>query len=255
TPQTQRVTAVTVDYLDERDNYMQKSEYVEDSEGMKEHGYIHSKIAGIGITRRGEAHRLAWHKMLSFQLEKEIIEFKTGLQASYLRIDDVVEILDNNKVSKHSGGRIVRIVNSTTVELDIPTAALDASTTSLLLQRPIDSDENSETANSSEIIDRRESQYAEYRISAMNGFQVTFDSEIDSAIIKGSTWIINENTADKIKPKKYRIKNIKEIAQTQYQIVAIEYLEDKYEQIDSSTSARGGIYIEEREYYGHNITV
>ena len=44
TPETQRVTAVTVDYLDERDNYMQKSEYVEDSEGMKEHGYIHSKL-------------------------------------------------------------------------------------------------------------------------------------------------------------------------------------------------------------------
>jgi len=255
TPETQRVTAVTVDYLDERDNYMQKSEYVEDSEGMKEHGYIHSKIAGLGITRRGEAHRLAWHKMLSFQLEKEIIEFTTGLQASYLRIDDVVEILDNNKISKHSGGRIVRVINSTTIELDIPTAALNASTTSLLLQRPIDSDDDSETANSSQIIDRRESQYQEYTISAMNGFQVTFSSTIDSAIVKGSTWIINENTADKIKPKKYRIKDIKETSQTQYQIVAIEYLEDKYEQIDASTSARGGIYVEEREYYGHNITV
>jgi predicted phage tail protein len=255
TPQTQRVTAVTVDYLDERDNYMQKSEYVEDSEGMKEHGYIHSKIAGIGITRRGEAHRLAWHKMLSFQLEKEIIEFKTGLQASYLRIDDVVEILDNNKVSKHSGGRIVRIVNSTTIEIDIPTAALDGTTASLLLQKPMASDNDSDTASSADIIDRRASQYQEYTINSKNGFLVEFTAAIDSSIIKGSTWIINENTTDKIKPKKYRIKNIKEIAQTQYQIVAIEYLEDKYEQIDSSTSARGGIYIEEREYYGHNITV
>jgi len=255
TPETQRVTAVTVDYLDERDNYMQKSEYVEDSEGMKEHGYIHSKIAGLGVTRRGEAHRLAWHKMLSFQLEKEIIEFTTGLQASYLRIDDVVEILDNNKVSKHSGGRIVRIINSTTIELDIPTAALDASTTSLLLQRPIDSDDDSETTNSSQIIDRRESQYQEYTINSKNGFLVEFTDTIDSSITKGSTWIINENTVDKIKPKKYRIKDIKEASQTQYQIVAIEYLEDKYEQIDASTSARGGIYVEEREYYGHNITV
>lgn len=255
TPQTQRITAVTVDYLDERDNYMQKSEYVEDSEGMKEHGYIHSKIAGIGVTRRGEAHRLAWHKMLSFQLEKEIIEFKTGLQASYLRIDDVIEILDNNKVSKHSGGRIVRIVNSTTIEIDIPTAALDVTTTSLLLQKPMASDDNSDTTSSAGIIDRRTAQYQEYTINSKNGFLVEFDSAIDSSIVKGSTWIINENTTDKIKPKKYRIKDIKETSQTQYQIVAIEYLEDKYEQIDASTSARGGIYVEEREYYGHNITV
>ena len=107
------------------------------------------------------------------------------------------------------------------MELDIPTAALDASTTSLLLQRPIDSDDDSDTTDSSAIIDRRESQYQEYTISAMNGFQVTFSSTIDSAIVKGSTWIINENTADKIKPKKYRIKDIKEVAQTQYQIVAL----------------------------------
>lgn len=234
---------------------MQKSEYVEDSEGMKEHGYIHSKIAGIGITRRGEAHRLAWHKMLSFQLEKEIIEFKTGLQASYLRIDDVVEVLDNNKISKHSGGRIVRIVNSTTIEIDIPTAALDATTLSLLLQKPVSSDSNAQTTSSIDINNRRASQYQEYSISAKNGFQVTFNSQIDSSIVKGSTWIINENTTDKIKPKKYRVKDIKETSQNQYQIVGIEYLEDKYEQIDASSSAKGGIYIEEREYYGHNITV
>jgi hypothetical protein len=37
--------------------------------------------------------------------------------------------------------------------------------------------------------------------------------------------------------------------------MGIEYLQDKYDQIDSSTSSKDGIYVDEREYYGHTITL
>ena len=53
TPATARITAASVDYLDERDSYMLKTEYVEDSEGVKEHGYSHVKIAAIGGDEAG----------------------------------------------------------------------------------------------------------------------------------------------------------------------------------------------------------
>ena len=36
TPETDRITAATVDFVDERDNYMRKTEYVEDPEGVRE---------------------------------------------------------------------------------------------------------------------------------------------------------------------------------------------------------------------------
>jgi len=66
------------------------------------------------------------------------------------------------------------------------------------------------------------------------------------------TWIIKENTTDEIKPKKYKIKKITETANMIFKIVGLEYLEEKYDQIDSSADD-SGIYLEEREYYGHDI--
>ena len=213
TPETSRITAVTVDFLDERDNYMQKTEYVEDAEGVKEHGYKHVKIAGIGITRRGEAHRLAWHKILTRQLEKEIISFKTGFHGSYLKINDVIEVIDNNKISHHSGGRIIKIKSSNTIEIDIPTDAI-GNTNSFYIQvasqaaQPwsssvsynlddvvfdstgeyfklteilLNSTNNPEPAEDSDHWTKidivREKQFKEYSISSMNGFQVTLGNE------------------------------------------------------------------------------
>lgn len=254
TPETHRITAATIDYLDERDNYIQKSEYVEDSIGIREHGYSHVKVAGIGITRRGEAHRLAWHKILTRQLEQEIIQFKTGLSGSYLRIGDVVDVLDNNKVSSHSGGRIVNVISANVLELDIPASAL-SNVTKISVEVPIVSDDYSDTSDSSEINDRRSAQFKTYTISARNNFQVTLTENIDSAIKKGSSWIVAENNTDNIRPKKYRIKQVKEFSPMQFEFTATEYLEDKYENIDNSTSSKDGIYLEEREYYGHEIVV
>ena len=254
TPETSRITAATVDYLDERDNYMQKSEYVEDAQGLKEHGYSHIKIAGIGVTRRGEAHRIAWQKILSRQLEKEIIQFKTGLQASYLRIGDVFEVLDNNKVSKHSGGRIAKVLGARSVELDIPSSAL-SNVNDIYIQKSSESDEINQTTNSSETSDRRSAQFDEYSITARNGFIVNFNSDLDPTIKQGSTWVIKENDTDSIKPKKYKVKNIKEISNLNYEIIAVEHIEEKYEQIDSATGSTSGIDFDEREYYGHTIVV
>ena len=254
TPQTARITAATVDYLDERDNYMQKSEYVEDAQGLKEHGYSHVKIAGIGVTRRGEAHRIAWQKILTRQLEKEVIQFKTGLQASYLRIGDVFEVLDNNKVSKHSGGRIARVISSRSIELDIPSSAL-SNVTDVYIQKVAESDEIDDTTNSSETSDRRSAQFSEYRISSRNGFIINLSSDLDPSVKQGSAWIIKENATDSIKPKKYKVKNIKEISNLNYEIIGTEHLEEKYDQIDKTTGATSGIDFDEREYDGHPIVV
>jgi predicted phage tail protein len=242
TPATSRITAVTVDYLDERDNYMQKSEYVEDHQSLKDHGYSHIRIPGIGITRRGEAHRLAWHKILSRQLEKEIINFKTGLRASYLRIGDIIEVMDRNKSTKHSGGKITKVINTNTVSIDIPTAAL-SNVNYLYIDTPVESIDSEGS---------RTSQFTKYEINSTNGFEVTFSENIDPSIIVGSSWIIESNDIDKVSPKKYRIKEIKEISNLEYEITALEYLESKYYYIDESTSSKNGIFIEERSSQAGN---
>ena len=245
TPATSRITAVTVDYVDERDNYMQKSEYVEDQQSLKEHGYSHIRIAGIGITRRGEAHRLAWHKILSRQLEKEIINFKTGLRASYLRVGDVIEVMDKNKSKKHAGGKITKRINSNTVTIDIPAAALN-NVDYLYIDTPAQSDDTEGS---------RTSQFTKYEIATKLGFEVSFVENLNDSIQAGSSWIIESNDADKVSPKKYRIKEIKEASNLEYEITALEYLESKYYYIDESTSSNNGIFIEERSSQaGNEIT-
>lgn len=286
TPETDRLTAATVDFLDERDNYMRKTEYVEDAEGVREHGYKHVRIAGIGITRRGEAHRLAWHKILTKQMEKEIIVFNTGIRASYLRIGDVIEVMDNNKVSEHSGGRIVKIISSNTIELDIPVAAL-GNASSLYIESPVqvydewqadstfpldttviylghfyknitgsngDTPPDEDSTNWDNVETVRQKQFKEYAIASKNNFNVTLTTSIDTAINEGFTWIIKENDQDKSRPKQYKIKQVKEISALNYEVVASEHFEDKYTQIDNSTGSEDGIEFQSREYYGPPIS-
>ena len=253
-PKTTRITACSVDYVDERDNYMKKTEYVEDPEGVTKYGYSHVSIPGLGVTRRGEAHRLAWHKILTRQIENEIITFKAGLETSYLRIGDVVQVVDNKKISKHSGGKISKVISSTSVELDIP-ASLLSTVTSIYIEVPVKSDDISDTSDSVEIASRRALQYKEYTINARNGFELTLTSPLDSSIKAGFNWIIKDNAADKIKPKEYKIENLKEVSELTYEVTALEYVREKFDDIDASTSSKDGINLDEREYYGHTIIV
>jgi len=269
TPVTSRITAVTVDYLDERDNYMRKSEYVEDVRYIAEHGYSHIKIPGIGITRKGEAHRLAWQKILTQQLEREIIEFKAGLQASYLKIGDVIDITDNNKNHKHYGGSVMEVIDSKNIKIDIPTTAIN-DVNSIKLSFP-NSQHATWTSNKSYIVDDKvfdpidfslyicvnsvnsstepsrdinnwslftssqEPQYQEYTIDTTNGFQITFIEDIDSNIKAGCSWL--SSLSGSISPSKpYRIKSITESEELIFNIIAVEYVAEKYEFVDQASS-------------------
>jgi predicted phage tail protein len=253
-PKTDRITACSVDFVDERDNYMKKTEYVEDPEGVSKYGYSHSNIEGHGITRRGEAHRLAWHKILTRQIENEIITFKTGIEASYLKIGDVVQVVDNKKISSHSGGKITKVVSGTKIEIDIPASFL-VDVTEIFVEVPVQSDDIGDTSDSSEISNRRVAQYKEYTINGRSGFELTLGSSLDSSIEAGSNWIIKNNATDKIKPKEYKIEILKEVSELSYEITALEYVREKFADIDASTSLRDGTNLEEREYYGHTVIV
>ena len=253
TPQSSRYTACTVAYVDERDNYRPKVEYVEDIAGIKKYGYKKIEIAGIGVTRKGEAHRLAWQNILSHQMESEVVQFQAGLEASYLRPGDVIQIVDNHKIEKRSGGRISKIKSSNTIEIDMPVSILPAAGSYLILEKPTSSDDPSDILNSSEIANRRSPQYVEYEIQSKTGFEVVFTSNLDPAIVAGYNWIIKENSADKIKPKYYKIESMSEVSTLSFDIQASEYFDEKYEFVDASTSSRNGINITERAYSGHSI--
>ena len=269
TPKTQRITACTVDYVDERDNYIPKSEYVEDNEGVDKYGYSHIRVTGFGVTRKGEAYRLAWQKILSKQIEKELIQFQTGLQGSYLKVGDVINVIDNNKLTKYSGGKITKaqVRTDRTVTPD-PNGGADIITTTQFLQLTLDipseilrnvdsikiqtfreSEDFNDIESENEIDNRSTVQFNRYRVFNFNGFNVdvvrintTNDNDMpgwnpnNANIDAGFTWIVDENIEDKIKAKQYRIKSIKELDNLQYQIIGIDYVAEKYEQTNRLTA-------------------
>lgn len=244
-PQTNRVTAATVDYLDERDNYMQKTEYVEDEAGIREHGYRHAKIAGIGITRKGEANRLATSKIMSNKIETEVISFTVGLHGGYLRIGDVIEVMDNNKVSQHSGGRIASRINDFTIEIDIPTDAITGAT-KIYIQNYAESTESTDSNDGN-----RPSQFSEYDISSMNDFEVTVAESLHESVKNSYVWMVkdyDDANNDPIKSSQYRIKEIIETENSQYKVTALLYDAKKYNYIDGVTYAS-----EDDEYEGHDV--
>lgn len=257
TPKTQRITACTVDYVDERDNYISKSEYVEDPKGVAEHGYSHIRVAGFGVTRKGEANRIAWQKILTKQMEKELVEFNAGIEASYLRVGDVIEVMDNNKSSLHAGGRIARIIANNQIELDIPSDVLN-NVNRIKIRRSLESDEfndNEESTNpsSGNTENRRSQQWSLHTITSRNGFNVTITPNLDNTVTAGFVWVIEDDTVAEVRPKQYRIKSIKEVSPLKYTITAIDYVAEKYERINNSASSRDAGGEEITEYYGPDL--
>jgi predicted phage tail protein len=216
TPKTSRVSACTVDYLDERDFYTLKSEYFEDHQSIAEYGYIHIKIPGNGITRKGEALRLAKHKVYSKQLEKEIIEFTCGLTGSYLKIGDVIEVADNNRNLSRFTGSIANVdASSNTIDLDIPTSLLPTGTA-----LKVQSGTNIKNLN----------------ITSKNNFSVTVQESV-STISPGDTWSIpgqfDSDESSTASLRQYRVSSIKESGRLKFTIVALEYVDEKYAMVES----------------------
>ena len=225
TPKTERLSACTVDYLDERDEYRLKSEYFEDNESISEVGYVHVKLAGISITRKGEALRLARSKVLTTHMQKEIIQFETGLPASYLRIGDVINVIDNNKLPKQSSGKILKISsNRKTIEIDIPVSTLPSGLKSLSIQCLTDE---------GEMADDRSPQFENHEVQSTSSvFSINLKNAIDSSIRPGFTWMIKEVNNSEIAPMQYQIKNLKEINGLKFEVIAIEYNPDKFDLIE-----------------------
>jgi len=252
TPQTSRITACTVDYLDERDGYIMKSEYYEDIEGIKEHGYSAIKIAGIAITRKGEANRLAMSKVHSRQLEKEVINFSTSLQGSYLRIGDIIEVADNNKMSHQCGGRIMKVDenNRKKIYIDIPVKALPPEINTFYIQDirdsftpDTDSDEEPEHTK----------QYSSFQVLEREGFVLTLDKAVSSNVRGGFVWLVKQGKDDQdsnIGGKQFKVKSIKEVKSgSEYEIMALEHSKIKYEIIDGGAT----VELDDAEYNEHQV--
>jgi len=258
---TTRFTSVIIRYNDEHDNFKPKVEYIEDPASIRKYGYLEKKLVGLGVTSRSQAYRLGKWFLFTNQLETDLVQFKTGIEATYLRPGDVVKVQDSLKTTKRYGGRIKAVATSDfqlTLDKGIKenivgqkiTLIVPRDSTSVT-QLSIDAQEKLKKRDiggmsQAEIDETRAPQIQEFTITAIGpsepgegGVQndlITVQASGDfNSVGVGTIWSIqNLSTKYEIKEVEYRILSVVEQTAGGYTVTAMMYAGSKFGAIDES---------------------
>jgi predicted phage tail protein len=105
-----RHNMVKVTYNNPDNFHKQTIEYVQDAELLAKEGSFPQikNITAFGCTSRGQALRLGKWVLASEKLNYETVKFKTGLNASFLRPGDIVNVLDARRQGVGWAGRVLK---------------------------------------------------------------------------------------------------------------------------------------------------
>jgi hypothetical protein len=101
-----RHTVAMVTWNDPENQFRQAIEVVQDDDGIFRYGYNPTKVEAIGCTNRGQAYRYGLWTLLTEQKETQIVNYRAGLDHSFIRPGDVVVIQDPNIADINYGGRL-----------------------------------------------------------------------------------------------------------------------------------------------------
>ena len=256
---TTRFTAVLVRYNDRYDSFKPKIEYVEDPIAMKKYGYLEKKILALGTTSQGQASRLGKWFLFTNQLETDLIQFTTAVEATYLRPGDVIKIQDTLKSTKRYGGRLAA-VNPSSFQVTLDQGVYEdvvGQKITLITPKPKKSaTEFTKEANkgegkgfSSSEISRgttapQITQFTVATVGASNdegGAQndlITIaetDSEEFASVQAGTLWTLENTVEDyQIKDVEYRVLSVIDQSSGEYVVTGMMYHRSKFNAIDES---------------------
>lgn len=256
-----RFSSVLVRYNDAQDSYKPKVEYIEDAASIRKYGYLEKKIIALGTTSRSQAYRLGKWFLFTNQLETDLVQFKAGIEATYLRPGDVVKIQDNLKNTKRYGGRI-KAIDPANYQLTLDQGIYEnvvGQKITLIVPQPskavtqlnIDAQEKLQQRDftgieQSEIDETRATQIKQFTVTAVTGSDansggvqndvITVEaSEEFSRVDVGTIWSMqNTETEYKIKGVEYRILSVTEETAGQYGVTGMMYAGSKFGAIDES---------------------
>lgn len=125
-----RHTVALVTWNDPEDQYKQKIEYVEDTEGVVSYGITQTDVMAAGCTSRGQAHRLGRWILYSERLETETVTFRCGLDGVYVSPGAVIHTQDPVRAGERLGGRVMS-ATVVSVEIDHPVVIVAGKTYTL----------------------------------------------------------------------------------------------------------------------------
>lgn len=106
-----RRSVALIRYNDSKNNYKPALEYVEDRSSLQKYGIREAEVTAFGCTRPNQARRLGKWFLKSENLETETVEFKVGLEGSFLKPGDVIEIFDQNRKNNIYAGRTLELTS------------------------------------------------------------------------------------------------------------------------------------------------
>jgi predicted phage tail protein len=111
-----RPNQIAVTFNDRKNLYTQTIELVDDVEDMIHKNRVYSEdVVAFGATSRGQAIRYAKWKLLTSKLNREILVFKTGENAGFLRPGSIIRVQDADRYRIRNSGRIISSTTSSIV--------------------------------------------------------------------------------------------------------------------------------------------
>lgn len=114
-------TAVDIAYIDSRDNYKPKIEYVEDSDGIRQRGILKKNINAFGITSRGQAKRFGKYFLYQTSKENSNVSFTTDTRALLYKPGDLIRVNDEliNSIKNFGTVKKIEYVDSSSFKVTI----------------------------------------------------------------------------------------------------------------------------------------
>jgi predicted phage tail protein len=206
-----RHTVAVVSYLDTTTQDV-AYEVVEDTAAIAKYGVVTTNIKAFACTSRGQAARLGEWLLYSEGYETEVVEFRASIDAGVLvRPGAVIAIADPVKSGVRRGGRIAAATTTTITVDDTTETSLPAggsATISVIMP-----DGTVETK----------------AISGVAGAVITVSSAFSVAPNVNSIWVIDNST---VNTTLWRVLNVTETDQAQYEITALAYNASKYSYVE-----------------------
>lgn len=207
-----RTSVVEVSWVNPSEFYKENKEVVEDADAIQRYGYNHKTVRAMGCTDREQARRLGRYVLGSNILNTETVSFKVATEGAMLLPGDILVIADPLKTEINSGGRIVT-----------------ATSTQLTVDKDLGSPDMTKdwyvyTYGSSGIAQRNKvSNISSQTITVQNSFADT-PSSVQMFVLVDEA---DENTF-----RRYRVQSVKESGDGTFSIIAILYVERKFDFID-----------------------
>jgi predicted phage tail protein len=243
-----RHTVALVTWDDPSDMFRRKVEYVEDQAGVAELGINQIEVNAFACTSQGQAHRVGKWILLTELNEVETVEFKTGLDASFVRPGHVISISDPLRLASRMGGRIQEVTagaiggqNYLDITLDAPVTLLAGKTYEIYSINPASDLKATEgTAQTTALNDVVMTATLAASTAEINQVGVPIsvvrvpahpeDGHFVETPKVNNVWILA--CLETVVPQSFRVLAVSEVENNQIGVVALEHIATKYAAIE-----------------------